>query len=372
MRATNSPLDRPAAHPQLHALPQCLPEIPPQNTPKRPIAPKRIGEMRARMHPSAPSCTRPPLQTRAGAKRTQTKIASYHQSTMPALTKKVTLADLRACRATGRHLAMLTCYDYTTARLMHEAGVPLILVGDSAASVILGHDTTLPVTLNFMIEITAAVRRGTPNCLLVADMPFGSYQASLAQGVKNVARMVKRTGCDAVKLEVADRSTDLVRALADAGVAIVAHLGLKPQSVGLLGGYRFQGRTASEAQQIVASSLLMEDAGAAAILLEAVPPEVATAVVKRTSIPVIGCGAGPSCHSSVIVTQDGLGLTPYRPRFVPALADHATPLKAAFEQYVQAVAAGSYPASEHDYVMPPAEKETFQRHESTSQLTTDN
>jgi 3-methyl-2-oxobutanoate hydroxymethyltransferase len=276
------------------------------------------------------------------------------------LSKKITMADLRALRTSGGRMAMLTCYDYTTARLMHEAGVPIILVGDSAANVILGHDTTLPVSLSFMIEITAAVRRGAPNALLVGDMPFGSYHASIAQGIRNVARMIKRTGCDAVKLEVSDGNVELVRALADAGVAVITHLGLKPQNVGLLGSYRFQGRTAAEAQNIVASSLLMEGAGAAAILLEAVPPEVAKAVVDKTYIPVIGCGAGPACHSSVIVTHDGLGLTPHRARFVPALADHATPLKAAFTQYVQAVAAGTYPAAEHDYVMPPAEKRLFQ------------
>jgi len=276
------------------------------------------------------------------------------------LPKKITLADLRALRASGNRMAMLTCYDYTTARLMHESGVPLLLVGDSAANVILGHDTTLPVSLSFMIEITAAVRRGAPNALLIADMPFGSYHASVAQGVRNVARMIKRTGCDAVKLEVSDSNAELVRALADSGVAVVAHLGLKPQNVGLLGSYRFQGRTAVEANNIVASSLLMEGAGAAAILLEAVPPEVAKAVVDKTYVPVIGCGAGPACHSSVIVTQDGLGLTPHRARFVPALAEFATPLKAAFREYVQAVAAGTYPAPEHDYVMPPAEKRLFQ------------
>ena len=275
------------------------------------------------------------------------------------LAKKVTLADLRALRSNQQRMAMLTCYDYTTARLMHEAGLPIILVGDSAASVILGHPTTLPVSLWFMIEITAAVRRGAPDAFLLADMPFGTYQASVAQGVRSVVKMVQRTSCDAVKLEVSDGNADLVRTLADAGVAVVAHLGLKPQGVGLLGGYRFQGRTAIEAGKIVASALLMESAGAAAILLEAVPPEVAKAVVNETSIPVVGCGAGPSCHISVIVTQDALGLTPYRPRFVPVLADHATPLKAAFTQYVLDVAAGRYPAAEHDYVMPPAEKKLF-------------
>src|SRR5436190_22840800 len=275
------------------------------------------------------------------------------------LTKKITLTDLPALRGSGQRMAMLTCYDYTTARLMHEAGVPLILVGDSAASVILGLPTTLPVSLSFMIEITAAVRRGAPNAFVIADMPFGSYQASVAQGVKNVTRMVQRTNCDAVKLEVSTGSVPLVHTLADAGVAVIAHIGLKPQAVGLLGGYRFQGRTAAEAREILALSLLMQDARAAAILIQALPPEVAREVVEKTSIPVIGCGAGPSCHASVIVTQDGLGLTPYRPRFVPALADHATPMKAAFAQYVEAVAAGRYPAAEHDYVMPPAEKQKF-------------
>jgi 3-methyl-2-oxobutanoate hydroxymethyltransferase len=275
------------------------------------------------------------------------------------LPKKVTFADLRALRTTGQKLAMLTCYDYTTARVMHDAGVPLILVGDSAANVILGHPTTLPVPLSFMIQITAAVRRGAPDALLIGDMPFGSYQASISQGVRNVVKMIQRTNCDAVKLEVAGSHGPLIRALADSGVAVIAHLGLKPQTVGLLGGYRFQGRSAPEAEDILALSLQMQDAGAAGILLEAVPPEVAKAVVDKTSVPVIGCGAGPHCHSSVIVTQDALSLTPTRPRFVPALGDHAAILREAFTKYVDAVAGGKYPAPEHDYVMPPAERQEF-------------
>ena len=171
--------------------------------------------------------------------------------------------------------------------------------------------------------------------------------------------MIKETDCDAVKLEVSENHGDIIRALSDAGVAVVAHLGLRPQSVGLLGGYRFQGRTAAEARDIVASSLQMQDAGAAAILLEAVPPEIAKAVVDQTSLPVIGCGAGPACHSCVIVTQDALGLTPHRPRFVPTLTELAAPLKDAFAAYVDAVESGAYPAPEHDYVMPPAEKTAF-------------
>jgi 3-methyl-2-oxobutanoate hydroxymethyltransferase len=239
---------------------------------------------------------------------------------------------------------------------MQEAGVPSLLVVDSAANVILGYPSTLPVSLDFMIEITAAVRRGAPLAFLVGDMPFGSYQASISQGVKNTCRMMQATNCDCVKMELAAHHLPLVRALTAAGVPVMAHLGLRPQSVGVLGGYKYQGRTVDEATSIVALALQMQEAGAVAILLEAVPPEVANAVIERTNIPIIGCGAGPGCHGSVIVTHDGLGLTPARPRFVPALADLATPLREAFAKYVQDLASGAYPAPPHLYTMPPAEQ----------------
>jgi 3-methyl-2-oxobutanoate hydroxymethyltransferase len=280
------------------------------------------------------------------------------------LTKKITLNDLRAARAgTGAKIAMLTCYDFTTARLMQEAGVQALLVGDSAANVILGHDTTLPVPLDFMIELTAAVRRGAPLAFLVADMPFGSYAGDVKhwpQWVENVFRMVKLSGCDCVKMEVAAGHADLVKTLADSGVAVMAHLGLRPQSVGLLGGYKFQGRTAEQAEGVVALALQMQRAGAAAILLEAVPPELGQRVVDETQLPVIGCGAGPACHGSVIVTHDGIGLTNHRPpRFVPALGDLATPLRDAFARYAEAVVSGKYPGPEHQYEMPPEERAKF-------------
>src|SRR4051794_38553058 len=176
---------------------------------------------------------------------------AYNRSMPAPLTKKVTLNDLRAARSGGNKVAMLTCYDFTTARLMQEAGVPALLAGDSAANVVLGYPTTLPVSLAFMIEITAAVRRGAPLALVVGDMPFSSYHGSLDSGVRNVCKMVKRTGCDCVKLEVAEGHLPLVKALADAGVATIAHIGLRPQTVGLLGGYKFQGRTAAEGEEIV-------------------------------------------------------------------------------------------------------------------------
>jgi 3-methyl-2-oxobutanoate hydroxymethyltransferase len=262
---------------------------------------------------------------------------------------KFTMADLRAARDAGVKVPILTCYDYTTARLMQEAQVPALLVGDTAASVILGHPNTLPMPLGFLIELTAAVRRGAPKCLLISDMPFGSYQASVAQGVKNVIRMVQLSGCDCVKIEVAAGHLRLVRRLCDAGVAVMAHVGLRPQSIGLLGEYKTQGRTPAEAERIVDLSSRMVGAGAAAILLEAVPPDVSAAVVQAVSVPVIGCGAGPACHGYVFVTHDALGLTSHRPKFVPSLGDLATPMLQAFRQYVQLVAAGKYPAAEHNY-----------------------
>lgn len=277
------------------------------------------------------------------------------------LSRKFTLADLRSARQSGAKIPFLTCYDFTMARLMHEVGVPAILVGDSAANVVLGHPTTIAAPLDFMIEITAAVRRGAPLAFLLADMPFGSYQASTSQGVKNVSRMLKLTDADCIKLEVSRGHLSLVRRLADAGVAVMAHIGLKPQSVGLLGGYKFQGRTAREADQILDLAVKMEDAGAAALLLEAVPPEVGAAVVNATSVPVVGCGAGPACHGSIIVTHDAFSLTPQRPRFVPDIADLATETKDALSKYVDQVATGKYPAAEHQYVMPAGEKEKFLR-----------
>jgi 3-methyl-2-oxobutanoate hydroxymethyltransferase len=277
------------------------------------------------------------------------------------LTRKFTLADLRAARQSGTKVPMLTCYDFTTARLMQEAGVPALLVGDSAANVILGHETTLPVPLDFMIELTAAVRRGAPNAFVVADMPFGTFGSGLADWTENVFHMVKLSGCDCVKIEVAAGHAALVKTLADDGVAVMAHVGLRPQSVGLLGGYKFQGRTAAEAENVVALALLMQGSGAAAILLEAVPPEVSQRVVGETHVPVIGCGAGPACHGHVIVTHDAVGLSLRKPKFVPHLNDLAGPMKEAFAEYVRRIQSGEYPAAEHQYEMPADEKKKFLR-----------
>jgi 3-methyl-2-oxobutanoate hydroxymethyltransferase len=272
---------------------------------------------------------------------------------------KFTLNDLRAARDNGQKIAMLTCYDYTTARLMQSAGVPALLVGDSAANVILGYETTLPVPLAFMIEITRAVRRGAPGCLVVGDMPFGSYQGSVGKASDNVLEMVKQTGCDCVKIEVAAGHARLVRRLADAGVAVMAHLGLRPQTVGLMGGYRYQGRTAAEARLIVETAERMADAGAAALLLEAVPDVVSAKVIEASGLPVIGCGAGPSCHGHVVVTHDIAALTDRQPKFAPPIANLAEPWRELFKRYVQDIESKNYPTREHGYDMPAAEAKEF-------------
>jgi 3-methyl-2-oxobutanoate hydroxymethyltransferase len=287
------------------------------------------------------------------------------------LTKKITLSDLRLARQSGKKLAMLTCYDFTMARLMQEAGVPMLLVGDSAANVILGHDTTVPVSLHFMIELTAAVRRGAPNCLLMADMPFGAYGADIARtlGFRNVLRMLKLSQADCVKLEVGHEHASLVKELAGVGVAVVAHLGLRPQTVNLLGGYRARGRTSADAIDVVELAVKMEAAGAAAILLEAVPPEVSHRVVQQTSVPIIGCGAGPACHAFVTVTHDGVGLTSHKPRFVPDLGDLSTPMREMFSSYVRMIEDGTYPAKEHDYEMIAQEKDKFEARTTTQAVT---
>ncbi len=263
--------------------------------------------------------------------------------------KAFKLNDLRAARTTGDKLAMLTCYDYTTARHLQEAGVPMLLVGDSASNVILGHSSTVPISLDFMIEITRAVKRGAPDSLVVGDLPFGSYQASDRQGIENVYRMLKESNCDCVKLEAGATLLPMINKLADSGAAIIAHIGLRPQAVGLMGGYRYQGRTAVEAKAIVDLAVQFWRAGAAAILLEAVPPEVGQLVAQQIEIPVIGCGAGGFCHAHVVVLQDLLRLTPTQPRFVPDVSGNSLIENA--RQFVTQISSGAYPQPAHCYQM---------------------
>jgi 3-methyl-2-oxobutanoate hydroxymethyltransferase len=270
------------------------------------------------------------------------------------LARKVTLADIHAARDAGDKLAMLTCYDFTTAQVMQAAGVPILLVGDTAASVIFGHPSTTAIRQPILQELTAGVRRGAPNAFLMADMPFGSYHGDPGTAVDNVCEMVRATGCDAVKLEVVPRQAKLIRRIADAGVAVCAHLGLRPQSVQLY-GYRAQARTAKGTERLVRDARRMQRAGAAMLLLEAVPPEASRAVVEAVDLPVLGCGAGPAPVAHVVVLQDLLGLTSRRPRFVPAIAEGS--LRQMVEEYARQVETAAYPAGEHCYGMAQGEAE---------------
>lgn len=273
-----------------------------------------------------------------------------------AIQDKVTLATLRAMKRDGRKIVMLTAYDYPTAAIEQAAGVDSILVGDSVAQVMLGHDSTLSATMDFMVTLAAAVRRGAPDVFLVGDMPFLSYQVSIADAVRNAGRFMVEAGCDCVKLEGDGRFADAVAALARASIPVMVHLGLRPQSIHQLGGYISHGRTVETAQRLIDDARTLEEAGASALLIEAVPPEPARIVTESARVPVIGCGAGPHCNGHVVVMQDMVGLSAGPlPRFVPKYGDLRGATLAAVERYVNDVRSGAYPAAEHWYQMSPGQ-----------------
>lgn len=263
---------------------------------------------------------------------------------------RVTLATLQAMAREGRKIAMLTCYDFPTAQLLSAAGVPALLVGDSAAMVVLGFDSTVHATVDFMTTITAAVRRGAPNRFVMGDMPFGSYNDETS-AVKNAQRLIRDGGADAVKLECDASHTSVVAAISAAGVSVCAHLGLLPQRAAREGGYKAKGRTEAEAATIVSAASALTKAGAAMVLLEAVPNEVSARVRQAIDCPLIGCGAGPACDGHVLVLHDMLGFGQHRPRFAEPFADLPPLIQAAAENYRKDVEAGAYPAARHAYHM---------------------
>jgi len=261
---------------------------------------------------------------------------------------RITLKTVQEMAAAGEPIAMLTAYDFHTARVLAKAGVPTVLVGDSAAMTVLGLDSTTGITLDFLVTITAAVRRGAPDVFLMADMPFGSY-ANPVKAVENAARFVREAGADAVKLECDGRHAEIVKAMAAAGITTCAHLGLLPQRAHQMGGYVAQGRTKDDAKRIVEDAVKLYEAGALMILLEAVPDDVTKAVVGAVKVPVIGCGAGPSAHGHVVVVHDMLGYSERVPRFVEKLGDVPGAIEAAARKYVERVVTRKYPAAEHQY-----------------------
>jgi len=279
----------------------------------------------------------------------------------PSPSEKLTLPRLAEMTSRGERIVMVTAYDAPSARMADEAGIDLILVGDSAAMVVLGHDSTLPVTLDEMLMLTSAVSRVTRRALVVGDLPFGSYQESDEKAVASAVRMVKEGGADIVKLEGADRRLARVRAIGDAGIPVMGHIGLTPQSATLLGGYRAQGRTAGSAHRLYDAALASEAAGCCALVLEAVPAEVASAIARALTIPVIGIGAGPDCDGQVLVWHDLLGVSPDPvPRFVKRYADVASEIRRALGAYANEVREGIYPEPRHTYPMPEEERARFE------------
>jgi 3-methyl-2-oxobutanoate hydroxymethyltransferase len=262
----------------------------------------------------------------------------------------VDLERLRQMRVARQPIAMLTCYDYPTARILAECKVPLILVGDSAAMAVLGEDSTVPIGMDFLVTITRAVRRGAPGAYLMADMPFASYP-DVPTATANAARFMQEAGADAVKLECDGRHVPIVAALAAAGIPVCAHLGLLPQRAGQLGGYRAQGRTLAAAERITQDAVNLWRAGAALLLLEAVPDAVSAAVHEKVDCPVLGCGGGPSCDGHVVVLHDLLGYTAKPARFVEVMGDVPAAVRAGVSAYVAAVEKRSYPAAKHQYTM---------------------
>lgn len=262
----------------------------------------------------------------------------------------VTINDVRAFKQRGERFAMLTAYDTPSARLLDEAGIPVLLVGDSMGMVLLGYGSTVPVTMDEVVHHTAAVVRGTQNALVVGDMPFLSYQVSVEDGMRNAGRLLKEGGANAVKLEGTGRSLQLVERLVEAGIPVMGHLGLTPQSVNQLGGYRVQGRTDEAHHKLVEDAKSLQAAGVFALVLEAVPEGLAAEVTASLEVPTIGIGAGRSCDGQVLVWHDFLGITPGPlPRFVKRYAELGEEIKRAASQFASDVAEGRYPGPEHVY-----------------------
>jgi 3-methyl-2-oxobutanoate hydroxymethyltransferase len=276
--------------------------------------------------------------------------------------RKRTVPDLVSMKARGEKIVMVTAYDAPGASLAERAGIDVLLVGDSAAMVVLGHESTLPITLDEMVLLTRAVTRGAPRTLVVADMPFGTYQVSDSEAVASAVRLVKDGGADVVKLEGAGAHASRVGAIAQAGIAVMGHLGLTPQSVTRIGGYKAQGRTAGAARALVADASALEAAGCCALVLEAMPPEVAAAITARVRVPTIGIGAGASCDGQVLVWHDLLGITgDATPRFVRQYARLGETAARALEAYAADVRQGRFPEPRHTYDMPPDERLRFEQ-----------
>jgi 3-methyl-2-oxobutanoate hydroxymethyltransferase len=272
----------------------------------------------------------------------------------------VTLPALADKKRVGEPIVMVTAYDYPSARVAEEAGVDMVLVGDSAAMVVLGYSTTVPVSVDEMVMLAAAVRRGLDTPFLVGDLPFGSYEASDEQAIATAQRFVKEAGCDAVKLERGGSSIARARAIVDAGIPVMGHVGLTPQTATALGGYRAQGRTAERALDVARDAVALEEAGCFSLVFEAIPAAVAAEIMPRISIPVIGIGAGAETDGQVLVFHDLLGIYDgHAPRFAKRYAQLKSDMVAAVSEYSEEVRTRRFPGPEHTYSIDPDELEAF-------------
>lgn len=263
---------------------------------------------------------------------------------------KNTVVTIQQAKESGEKVTMLTAYDYSMARLIDEAGINMILVGDSLGMVMLGYEDTLSVTMEDMIHHTAAVSRGANNALVVADMPFMSYQTSVYDAVCNAGRLIKEGRAQAVKLEGGQEFTEHIRAITKASIPVVAHLGLTPQSLNAFGGFKVQGKSEEAARKLMEDARAVEEAGAVAVVLECVPAKLAGLVTKQLHIPTIGIGAGADCDGQVLVYQDMLAMFgDFKPKFVKQFAEVGTMMKEAFAKYSEEVKSGVFPAVEHTF-----------------------
>lgn len=261
-----------------------------------------------------------------------------------------TLAEIRSMKAEGKKISMLTAYDGSMARLLSSCEVDILLVGDSLGMVMLGYDSTVPVTMNEMLHHAKAVRRGAPDAFILGDMPFGANHTGERDAVKNGIRFLKEACCDAVKLEGGLEMCGVVRALVTAGVPVMAHIGLTPQTASQLGGYKLQGKGLDDARRLLAEAKGLEEAGAFGLLIECIPDRLAQVITESITIPTIGIGAGVHCDGQVLVTHDLLGMfDKFTPKFVKKYADLSPVIKESIQQYNAEVKSGSYPGSEHSF-----------------------
>jgi 3-methyl-2-oxobutanoate hydroxymethyltransferase len=266
------------------------------------------------------------------------------------MSQQKTILDLQTMKSAAEKIAVLTAYDYPFARLMDDEGVDVILVGDSVGSVVAGYDTTLPVTMDEMVYHTRAVVRGSSKALVVTDLPFLSYQVDLAEARRNAGRLIKEGGAQAVKLEGGVTMAPTIRAIVDIDIPVVGHIGLTPQSIHRMGGFKVQGKEAAQQEKLLADARAVEEAGACAVVLEAIPAELARQITTMLRIPTIGIGAGPDCDGQVLVIHDILGLCEkYSPKFVKQYADAASLIRGGIREYIKEVKSGAFPTAEHSF-----------------------